>query len=102
VLRANLWLPSEHPGKVPTVLTVTGYNNDATDPAGQSALYRIESYSTSAVFKARRPDPADVRHGQHAGDDDTAAGARERAGRGDPRARGGAYGSHVLLPVAPA
>jgi predicted acyl esterase len=36
VLRANLWLPSENPGRVPTVLTVTGYNKDATDPTGRS------------------------------------------------------------------
>jgi putative CocE/NonD family hydrolase len=36
VLRANLWLPSAPAGKVPTVLTVTGYNKDTTNPAGQS------------------------------------------------------------------
>src|SRR3712207_3772238 len=34
VLRANIWLPTAT-GKVPTVLTVTGYNKDTTNPAGQ-------------------------------------------------------------------
>ena len=36
VLRANLWLPSPSTTRYPTVLTVTGYNKDATNPAGQS------------------------------------------------------------------
>ncbi len=35
VLRANLWLPSPSTGRVPTVLTVSGYNKDATNPTGQ-------------------------------------------------------------------
>jgi putative CocE/NonD family hydrolase len=35
VLRANLWLPEGATGKLPTVLTVTGYNKDTTNPAGQ-------------------------------------------------------------------
>jgi putative CocE/NonD family hydrolase len=34
VLRANLWLPAPTTGKVPTVLTVTGYNKDTTNPLG--------------------------------------------------------------------
>src|SRR4051794_31358916 len=36
VLRANVWLPSPTTAKVPTVLTATGYNKDATNPTGQS------------------------------------------------------------------
>jgi len=41
VLRGNLWLPSNPdgsaaPGEYPTVLTVTGYNKDATNPTGQA------------------------------------------------------------------
>jgi putative CocE/NonD family hydrolase len=36
VLRANVWLPSPATGKVPTVLTVTGYNKDTTNPTGQA------------------------------------------------------------------
>ena len=36
VLRANLWLPSPAGGTHPTVLTVTGYNKDTTNPSGQS------------------------------------------------------------------
>jgi putative CocE/NonD family hydrolase len=35
VLRANLWLPSQATGTYPTVLTVTGYNKDTTNPTGQ-------------------------------------------------------------------
>jgi putative CocE/NonD family hydrolase len=35
VLRANLWLPGTT-GSYPTVLTVTGYNKDATNPTGSS------------------------------------------------------------------
>jgi putative CocE/NonD family hydrolase len=35
VLRANLWLPGTS-GSYPTVLTVTGYNKDATNPTGSS------------------------------------------------------------------
>jgi hypothetical protein len=36
VLRANIWLPSPTVAPVPTVLTATGYNKDATNPTGQS------------------------------------------------------------------
>jgi putative CocE/NonD family hydrolase len=36
VLRANIWLPSPTTARVPTVLTVSGYNKDATNPTGQS------------------------------------------------------------------
>src|SRR3954467_6502885 len=36
VLRANVWLPDAPTGKVPTVLTVTGYNKDTTNPTGQA------------------------------------------------------------------
>ena len=41
VLRGNLWLPSNPDGSAaagayPTVLTVTGYNKDATNPTGQA------------------------------------------------------------------
>ena len=36
VLRANVWLPSPTTARVPTVLTATGYNKDATNPTGQS------------------------------------------------------------------
>jgi putative CocE/NonD family hydrolase len=35
VLRANLWLPGTT-GSYPTVLTVTGYNKDSTNPTGMS------------------------------------------------------------------
>jgi putative CocE/NonD family hydrolase len=35
VLRANIWLPSPTVAPVPTVLTATGYNKDATNPTGQ-------------------------------------------------------------------
>ena len=35
VLRANLWLPDDTSRRVPTVLTATGYNKDATNPTGQ-------------------------------------------------------------------
>src|SRR3954451_22251797 len=35
LLRANLWLPDQD-GKYPTVLTVSGYNKDATNPTGQA------------------------------------------------------------------
>ncbi|MEA2124113.1 MAG: uncharacterized protein QOI80_895, partial [Solirubrobacteraceae bacterium] len=35
VLRANLWLP-DGDGPFPTVLTVSGYNKDATNPTGQA------------------------------------------------------------------
>lgn len=35
VLRANLWLPGTS-GSYPTILTVTGYNKDATNPTGTS------------------------------------------------------------------
>jgi putative CocE/NonD family hydrolase len=34
VLRANVWLPSPTIGRYPTLLTVTGYNKDATNPTG--------------------------------------------------------------------
>ena len=34
VLRANIWLPDTD-GRYPTILTVTGYNKDATNPTGQ-------------------------------------------------------------------
>ncbi|MFL5846036.1 MAG: CocE/NonD family hydrolase [Solirubrobacteraceae bacterium] len=34
VLRANVWLPDDPAAKVPTVLTVTGYNKDTTNPLG--------------------------------------------------------------------
>src|SRR3954469_1154110 len=34
VLRANLWLPDGQGVKAPTVLTASGYNKDATNPAG--------------------------------------------------------------------
>ncbi|MCW2967680.1 MAG: hydrolase, CocE/NonD family [Solirubrobacteraceae bacterium] len=36
VMRANIWLPSQSGAKFPTVLTVSGYNKDATNPTGQS------------------------------------------------------------------
>lgn len=36
MLRGNLWLPSPATGKVPTVLTATGYTKDTTNPAGQA------------------------------------------------------------------
>src|SRR5688500_10276598 len=36
VLRANLFLPDKFEGRIPTVLTVSGYNKDATNPTGQS------------------------------------------------------------------
>src|SRR4051812_16483891 len=36
VLRANIFLPGDGKAKVPTVLTATGYNKDATNPTGQS------------------------------------------------------------------
>ncbi|MCW2991554.1 MAG: hydrolase, CocE/NonD family [Solirubrobacterales bacterium] len=36
VLRANIWLPAPATGRVPTVLTVSGYNKDATNPLGTS------------------------------------------------------------------
>jgi putative CocE/NonD family hydrolase len=35
VLRANLWLPSPATARYATVLTVTGYNKDTTNPTGQ-------------------------------------------------------------------
>jgi putative CocE/NonD family hydrolase len=34
VLRANVFLPSKLTGRVPTVLTVSGYNKDVTNPLG--------------------------------------------------------------------
>lgn len=36
VLRGNLWLPAPDARSLPTVLTVTGYNKDATNPLGTS------------------------------------------------------------------
>src|SRR3954464_5114644 len=53
VLRANIWLPSPTVGKVPTVLTVTGYNKDATNPTGQgcSGEGGIASADTSLADK---------------------------------------------------
>src|SRR3954463_7818060 len=36
VLRANIFLPGDGTSRVPTVLTATGYNKDATNPTGQS------------------------------------------------------------------
>ena len=36
ILRANIWLPDTPGVKAPTVLTATGYNKDATSPAGLS------------------------------------------------------------------
>src|SRR3954467_1888542 len=36
VLRANIFLPGDGKTQVPTVLTATGYNKDATNPTGQS------------------------------------------------------------------
>ena len=36
VLRANIFLPGDGKSRVPTVLTATGYNKDATNPTGQS------------------------------------------------------------------
>ena len=40
VLRANVWLPSTAAGTIPTVLTATGYNKDATNPTGTAARAR--------------------------------------------------------------
>jgi len=34
-LRANVWLPDQE-GRYPTILTVTGYNKDTTNPTGQA------------------------------------------------------------------
>src|SRR4051794_2048505 len=36
VLRANIFLPGDGKTQVPTVLTATGYNKDATNPTGRS------------------------------------------------------------------
>jgi uncharacterized protein len=53
VLRANVWLPSPTTGKVPTVLTVTGYNKDTSNPTGQecSGQGGIASADTSLADK---------------------------------------------------
>jgi putative CocE/NonD family hydrolase len=53
VLRANIWLPSSAVGKLPTVLTVTGYNKDTTSPTGESCSGEggIASADTSLADK---------------------------------------------------
>ncbi len=48
VLRANIWLPSSS-GHYPTVLTVTGYNKNASSPTGECAN------SSSGVIAAGEP-----------------------------------------------
>jgi uncharacterized protein len=52
VLRANIWLP-DAAGAYPTVMTVTGYNKDATNPTGQgcSGSGGIASADTSLADK---------------------------------------------------
>jgi uncharacterized protein len=52
VLRANVWLPDQD-GQYPTVMTVTGYNKDATNPTGQacSGSGGIASADTSLADK---------------------------------------------------
>lgn len=54
ILRANIWLPDAAGVKAPTVLTATGYNKDATSPAGLapcSGAGGIASADTSLADK---------------------------------------------------
>jgi predicted acyl esterase len=89
VLRGNLWLPSAPDGapasgSYPTVLTVTGYNKDTSNPtgdscSGQGGIATVDTPATSPPL----PDLAN------------SLGGEIRV------LHGGRYSSHVLLPVAP-